>query len=68
MSNDGSEIERNAGIDMAPAGEFFEWNSGPDEARDEAPQRCARESAGGATTQVVTRTSPVAASLLTCVS
>jgi len=31
MSNDGSEIERNAGIDMAPEGEFFEWNSGPDD-------------------------------------
>ena len=29
MSNDGSAIERNAGIDMAPVGEFFEWNSGP---------------------------------------
>ncbi|MGC2193344.1 MAG: hypothetical protein WA628_01625 [Terriglobales bacterium] len=31
MSNDGSEIESNAGIDMAPVGEFFEWNSGPDD-------------------------------------
>jgi hypothetical protein len=31
MSNDGSEIERNAGIDMAPVGEFFEWNPGPDD-------------------------------------
>lgn len=31
MSNDGSEIERNAGIDMAPVGEFSEWNSEPDD-------------------------------------
>jgi hypothetical protein len=31
MSNDVSEIERNAGIDMAPVGEFFEWNSGADD-------------------------------------
>jgi len=30
MSNDGSEIERNAGIDMVPLGEFFEWSSEPD--------------------------------------
>ncbi len=31
MSNDGSEIERNAGIDMAPVGEIFEWKPGPDD-------------------------------------
>ena len=31
MSNDGSGIERNAGIDMAPVGGFFKWNPGPDE-------------------------------------
>jgi hypothetical protein len=31
MSNDGSEIEGNAGIDMVPVGEFFEWNPGPDD-------------------------------------
>jgi len=31
MSNDGSEIERNAGIDMAPDGEFSEWSSEPDD-------------------------------------
>jgi hypothetical protein len=31
MSNDGSEIDRHAGVDMVPVGEFFEWNSGPDD-------------------------------------
>lgn len=31
MSNDGSEIERNAGIDMAPVGEFSEWSLEPDD-------------------------------------
>jgi hypothetical protein len=31
MSNDGYEIERNAGIDMAPVGEFLEWSSEPDD-------------------------------------
>ena len=25
------EIERHAGVDMVPVGEFFEWNSGPDD-------------------------------------
>jgi hypothetical protein len=31
MSNDGSEIERNAGIDMVPVGEFVEWSPEPDD-------------------------------------
>lgn len=26
MSNIDSEIERHAGVDMVPVGEFFEWN------------------------------------------
>ena len=30
MSNCESEVERNAGVDMVPVGESFEWNPGPD--------------------------------------
>ena len=31
MSNDGSELERHAGVDMVPVGESFEWNPGPED-------------------------------------
>jgi hypothetical protein len=31
MSNDGSEIERHAGIDMVPVEDVFEWNLGADD-------------------------------------
>ena len=31
MSNDESKVERRAGIDMVPVGEWFEMNSGPDD-------------------------------------
>ena len=30
MSNDELDVERHAGIDMAPGGESFEWNPGAD--------------------------------------
>jgi hypothetical protein len=31
MSNYESEVERNAGVDMIPVGEPFEWNPWPDD-------------------------------------
>jgi hypothetical protein len=31
MSNDGSEMERHAGVDMVPMGESFGWNPNPDD-------------------------------------
>jgi hypothetical protein len=31
MSNDGSEVERHAGVDMVPMGEFFGRNPKPDD-------------------------------------
>jgi hypothetical protein len=30
MSNNESELERRAGVDMVPVGESFEWNPEPD--------------------------------------
>jgi len=31
MPNNGSEHERQAGVDMVPVGESYEWNPGPDD-------------------------------------
>jgi len=31
MANHEFDVERRAGIDMAPVGESFEWNPGPDD-------------------------------------
>ena len=31
MSNYESEVEHNAGVDMVPVGESFEWNPEPDD-------------------------------------